>query len=838
MILNRPILLRAAALGQAILCLCLPLRASDLPAESHPSILYDAASVDLIRDRIDREPYSIWWQGIQSLANQGLTMSFTGAAELTKARYGKYLAFAYGMTDSLPYAQKCLEVLQLINPSGNWGAELHNQAEPMMCYCEAYDMLKGSGFNLGSSEIQIRANLATKAQEFRDNLLILLYANNWRVRYLSALGIAAMTLADLPEAESWHDWAESMVMLVFDSSQVVGEGAWAEGPDYLLYSADIYLPYMLAFHRLITGADLINEPSVHLTHDWSWKIRLPNGQRPNFEDSHLTYFYGDLLATVYGDAAGHQWDYETVGDPSNFLANDHWRVDAICYYDDEITGAAPEIAATIFLPEGGHAVFRSGWGWDDVYFFLVGEHGPARTMGLGHDHADATSFILYAYGEMLALDAGYISWDFRTAVNKARNHSMILVDGSGPPSPTQFSAGDADAYLKDFYDIGDLQFCDDSTFYQNASIRRSALFADRGVVILRDRLISSNWRIYDWRLHGNGGGTSGGSFQITSDGAIWGRNGASLKALIQAANSYSYATEPLLLSATVDTHSFAYNQILTHQTLNARIVGSQASLLSALCPYPAGDPPPVMQRLATTSGAAIRIGSRLAWTSPQPNAGEFSGQFDGFGAVRVSGDWFYLAEEDENAALLHLVSCRLFAYRDTLLFSAGQPVTLALDRRGTIWKGHLTAAGNYAVAIYCGQAEPMAILFNGSAVPFTYANQYLSVNLQGSGYLDIEFAPAFSKTLQETAARKSGWEFQASPFDGGVDVRFELTQPGAVRITVCDLLGRIIADSERNYPNSGEFRQRLDSRAWTNGIYFVRMDAEGKMAVQKVVVVR
>jgi hypothetical protein len=836
------------------LSVCIPLfhgtpsRASDLPPERHPGILYDSSSVNLIRDRVGREPYSAWWQGIRSMAIQGLTMNFTGATENTKARYSKYLAFAYVVADSLPYGQKCLEVLQLINPSGNWGAELHNHAEPMMSYSEAYDMLKGSGFNLGSSEAQIRANLAAKAQEFRNNLLILLYANNWRVRYLSALGIAAMTLADHASAESWHDWAESMVMPAFISSQVVGEGAWAEGPDYLLYSADIYLPYMLAFHRLITGADLINEPAVHLTHDWSWKIRLPNGQRPNFEDAHLTYFYGDLLATVYDDAAIHQWDYVTIPDTADLFASDHWRIDAICYFDDAIAPQAPELPATFFLPEAGHAVFRSGWGPDDVYLFLIGEHGPARINGLGHDHADAASFVLYAYGEMLALDAGYISWNLRTAVNKARNHSMILVDGSGPPSSTQFSAGDADAFIKNFYNIGSLQFCDDSTYYQNVSIVRSVLFADSERFIIRDRAISPAWHAYDWRLHGNGGGTSGGSFNLQSDGAVWSRAGASLHALVSTDVVTADAANPLIFTATTDTHSFAYNQILTHSTLNARLWGQSADFLSMLSPIPAGTPPPLQEKIPVSHGVAIGTTTDLAWSSDPGGDHLLTEEIEGFGSIKTEVDWFYLGLENGVAALLHLISCGSFALRDTILFSSDHFITFALDRRGDLWDGYVKGGGSYRLWIYSGDNEPQQVRFNGSPAPFVFIAGQIQVDLAGEGYLQVEFDPN-PLWMGENGASFPGYSpsqtsdpyplhLAASSIGDGLNIFFNLAQPAPVSLMIYDVLGRVVAQHPRVHLPPGEYRQRFDSSTWPSGIYLIHVNAGNTGAVQKVALIR
>ena len=70
-------------------------------------------------------------------------------------------------------------------------------------------------------------------------------------------------------------------------------------------------------------------------------------------------------------------------------------------------------------PEAGLALFREDLGPDARYFLLLGEHGPARQHGFDHEHPDATSLLLYAFGEPLPLDSGYINWDHHNLVNRA-----------------------------------------------------------------------------------------------------------------------------------------------------------------------------------------------------------------------------------------------------------------------------------------------------------------------------------------------------------------------------------------------------------------------------------
>ena len=707
---------------------------SNLPPESHPCILYQEDMIDTIRDRLEREPYSRWWAQTQNMLSWIININFSTATELQKARYSKMLAFGYVMTDSLPYAEKALEGLSMIDPDGNWGgaSNYHAHADPLTFYCETYDMLKGAGYPFAGSENYIRSAIAEKAQEFMNNFwIVMLYQNNWRIRYFAGLGNAAFTLADHSSAESWHDYAENKVREVFSDLQYAGEGAWAEGPYYQMYSARIYMPYLITFQRLITTADMLNEVPVQAVHDWNWKIRMPDSRRPNFEDSHLHYFFSDFFAPV-SDANPEifQWDFQNVPHPDSMDAENYWIPDAICYYDDTLPAVVPDLEPTICLPEAGNMIFRSGWDTDDIYLFLIGEHGDARVKGYGHDHPDATSFLLSAYGEYLALDAGYINWDDRVSVNKPRNHSLILVDGQGPAQPSSSAAGDADAYLKNFYDLGLLQFCSDSTYYRNTHFNRGVLFVDRELFVLRDRLDASSAHTYNWRLHGNGGETSGGEFELTGSQAVWSRENASLYAAVAA-------DVPLTCSATPDTHSFSYNQILTHSTLDAECVAQDLEFLSVLHPVPAGAPAPVIEELTVFNGMAFKLDHGVAAVKPDGQAFTIPESQTGFPSFTAQADFIYCGFENEALTKFALHPGQSLSCNGNECFNSDSPVNFALVKTGLNWQAYVSGTGEFTIDLYIGSPDLPEITFNGEPAEFTYQNGTAVIDLAGQGILEI-----------------------------------------------------------------------------------------------------
>src|SRR4030095_10193764 len=96
--------------------------------------------------------------------------------------------------------------------------------------------------------------------------------------------------------------------------------------------------------------------------------------------------------------------------------------------------------------EGGNAIFRSDWSRDGVVLVANGEHGIANEFardetGLGipvsasHEQADPGGYLLFAFGEQLAIDPGYFTFEERDLVAAPRHHHVVLVDDKAPVHP-------------------------------------------------------------------------------------------------------------------------------------------------------------------------------------------------------------------------------------------------------------------------------------------------------------------------------------------------------------------------------------------------------------------
>jgi hypothetical protein len=600
--------------------------------EVHPFILFRAKNAGTVRARVRREPYRSWYRTIASRAERSFSIDFRKQQDnRVKAHFAMECAFVHFIRGDKKYANQATRILRHIQPKregGPWGDSHLHENDTLVRMCIAYDLLYPYLADHPEANDRFRDRIFRLSKRHRETTLWWQHwhQNNHQTRHYGALCLGAMTVSEMDPSRTrrWFRFGKRW----YDQSyayQSVADGAWAEGPNYFEYSAKVHMIYQFALrHRF--GIDPFQTGPVRRNHEWSLKIRMPDGRRPNYDDASLSYFPSHYLTSVYeGNAAAvYAWDWATMA-ARNWPGFD--RVWAICLYDDTVKPKPPPYNPTLFMPRGGVAVFRSGWDRDAVYLLALGEHGAARVHGAGHEHPDNLSFILHAYGEMLALDGGYIKWDQRHRVNSHDNHNVILVDGRGADSSPLTAAMkkiDDDAYIRNCRTSEHFDFCEIVCNQQGVRKKRSIGFVDRAFFILFDELRpleppgakkhsrdrkrrSEPMRRSDRRpsgdrkrsddrkrsgehkphsytllLHGNGGGRSGGSFAMLREGARWSRKKASLDAVVLALGPLHFATR-------LDEHSFRHGRVRTHAVLKAIQSADKAVFLTLLLPTRPGE---------------------------------------------------------------------------------------------------------------------------------------------------------------------------------------------------------------------------------------------------------
>lgn len=540
-------------------------------------------------------------------------------------------------------------------------------AEELHYWADTLDLLLGADRDaLGSNRAAAVQGVADLAADFYADFMIdnWLFArsllNNHLAKTAAALGLAAIAVngedyaATVPDgrydASSWVDFAMRYTDMAPRDILTDEDGGNAEGGSYLAYSGQDHVLFAWAWHRYTGGADWATAwdpeaPPYHVvgldgpyvvTDPWDanwldrqalWAVRtmLPDGSVAPVDDSTpgARFWYGGLVDATWPHAGLFRWAWERNGYPAGGQVEPF----LVAAYDDDVAAVSPEesgLAPTQVLPYAGAVAFRSGWGVDDTLALLVCEHGKAAAWSQtrwgqyidsngGHEHPDGTSFSVYAGGETLALDSGYLGWPNHAKVNEAWNHSLVLVDGRGPSGsamavppfdlvdgelvltdPTVeggwMPSDDGKTYLVAEDDVdADLGFADVVTAWFGdapyTDVQRRATFLDGRYLVLHDRLVTPDGAThrYTHQLHTHCGGTGGGAFEPSADGAWCTRTGARLDAIVLSPSPVERGSR----EAIHDDGGWAER---THEVIETSVStagGEPAEFLSVLLPEPA-----------------------------------------------------------------------------------------------------------------------------------------------------------------------------------------------------------------------------------------------------------
>ncbi len=572
--------------------------------------------------------------------------------------------------------------LEVPPPLGGTDRDI-NTSEELLQWATAYDTLVGAGYAFGADDQLIRTSLAVLAgalyRDFKTPSLASNYTtvlpNNHRSKSAAALGVAGIVLAEYRPAPAtdpngyydpaaWLEFGIDQVDLVENWLYGTGDGGYGEGPYYQRYGAQNLLPFLRAWDRLTGGRavtiggttipSLYRHPSYQATQRWMLDMTLPDGSMAPVDDGNpgRTYYFG-LAPQDSPEADAFAWRWANAVTPYDTEGSISLAADTIVAYDDTaVSPAPPSGSPTAFYTEAGTAIFRSDWGPDAVESVVLGEHGAAAELGrdrdgLGraasaaHEHPDSGSFMLYAFGERLLLDPGYLTFPTRNLVNKAADHNIVLVDGKGPEDPfvpsIQWAADpagspnvDGQATVSDTFDTSFLDGARVTSRYGSSTARaadvsRRFLFADDRYLVVDDTLDGAGTpdSTFTWLLHGNGGGSSGGTFTAAPTGGRWQQGGARVDAAV--------ATDApdLTFGTTTANHEAPGNVLTTHTALQASATGTDVTGLSLLYPTRTTDPEPAVSTGTGTPQSPLHLvdaaGDRIVDVARDPGGAGTTG---------------------------------------------------------------------------------------------------------------------------------------------------------------------------------------------------------------------
>lgn len=680
----------------------------------------------------------------------------------------------------------------------------------------AYDLLKGAGVPdslLTTSKDLLIEYCGNLHGEIEFNFLNLgffgLHVDNHALRTCGALGLAAVVLSDESNSDSdrqpWK-WFETSLYnidnVLWQSPVRQSEenmlGGYSEGPHYLRFGMKHVLPFFHALGNFVPDTTFnvsFNGDPRNVDHPWhddnydrlfEWiaRIRMPDGRSPSLEDCFVATAWEEL-------AIWEKPEYCPKVDYSRWhpiQPNSLWEMlhhssdDVVADYLCSMTSdQTQEFDLLQVLPNSGNVVFRSGWDSTATYLHFSAKNGLARSSAQGHNQADASSFMLSAHGEILALDAGYLKWDRRDEVGKAENHSMVLVDGSGPATGSIANANGADAYAENDFDLRDLDYAEVRTAYQGTDIVRKALMLRRNHFLLADQMSSGQSHTYRWQLHGYGlenGDSLTGYFDW--DGAngrgLYRKNDALLEVVTVAdGGNVTYSR------ATAD-HEWRYDSLQQHTAFYADVAGSNAAFLSAMVPYATDTP--MVSILGNPSDGAVVVQAG-GYTDVATVSGMAAASSVGLVGDLVSDGGVAVYSVDQNGDFAHffMENGSEMTLGNGDVCSTSVAMDLALEvRDSAMYTGFASTAGT--VWLPGLEFEPLSV--NGlhvSSWQYDIPSQTLVIVMDDEGYFNIHEGVVIG-VEEEMEGEMKIWPVPAQ------DVLKVALDEAQGRLLVIDALGR------------------------------------------------
>lgn len=77
-----------------------------------------------------------------------------------------------------------------------------------------------------------------------------------------------------------------------------------------------------------------------------------------------------------------------------------------------------------------------------------------------------------------------------------------------------------------------------------------------------------------------------------------------------------------------------------------------------------------------------------------------------------------------------------------------------------------------------------------------------------------------------------------NPFNPTTTIHFTIPQDGAVSLKVFDMLGREVMTLLNEYRNAGAHQINFNASSLTSGVYFYKLETNGRSAIQKMLLVK
>jgi len=657
------------------------------------------------------------------------------------------------------------------------------RSKELIDYLIAYDLLRGAGESAASLQASQLKIQAFAGNLYRQSITPLGWftffgtiKNNHTLMTAAALGMAAVVLSEATSTDANQqpaNWAGTGLYHIdnvlwrdaqrqSDSTQVAG---YSEGPYYAKYALLNCLPFFRALGNFLpdgtqpytfggTTRRIRNpyfDPKYTRLYDWLTAIMLPDGRLPALEDSYVDMGMPELALT--GQAKYVKPMYFSKMSGTNMASALAQLRDATvdmraAWLAAAVLPSPQQQPALTVLPSSGNLVFRSGNDSASTYLHVYGRGGLAQANAGGHSQGNASSFIMHAQGQLLALDPGYLSYGRRAEVGQATNHNLVLVDGAGPDIGVAGAGSSTQSAIRAAFRTPQLSYGEVATAYQGTSIVRKTLFVRNSYFVLVDAVSASAAHAYTWQLHGYGleGGTDAtGTFTGNLGGqeGTWQKNGVHLLAHVTATGG-----APTYTTGT-NLHETTYNTAENHTTLLVKQEGvAQTQFLAALHPYSAQAPHVLTTSQPTTAGLSAASDGYIDVAFTQADSVLTTDASDQLRqAVQADGLLnFYSAKADGDFAQLFMQAGTRLQLGAEAVLSSTRRADLSWQRTSaTGYTGYVSRATTLTISLPKG---PISVL--GPAVAnyaYDASLQQLQVVLLAASSFEVELPARTAQPL-------------------------------------------------------------------------------------------
>ena len=621
-------------------------RAEMPPEETHPCLMFGPDEIPAMRERLEREPYSRWWAGVQRSGNmvaQAFTWCMTGDAE-------KAEAVRQGLLRADPTGHHC-----------SCGV-----ATALQGCAEAYDLIYHYEGLTPEEHRIIRAKIANSCERLYLSALQSgagQHPGNQRTRGICALGTAAIVLKGYTDAAHTPlEWLQRALDGVHQEANLAfwrDDGMFIEGPGYSSFTLSIMIPFARYYQRA-SGKWLFDDPRLRNALLYLVYITQPDSQCAAIGTTNMCNVANSLrLCIGAGDPRDQtlfRWALEQWGSLSGGGVRD------LGLFDDSVRPSVAGVPTARFLPVSQEASVRSEWSHRAVALWFKGKDPWLARTHRVYSHGDAGSFVVHAYGELLAVDAGYDHW-VSYDLYPPELHNTLLVDGEGPVSETP-------GLLENAIDAGFVQAGDIVTRVGEVEDRRTFALLDGRWIVIADDIFAAEEHEYQWQIH-TPVSRETGEVVIAGSRASWTgfdpRGDAPGEAAMEAVWAGPVELQPMEKSRWQPFSSDPKTGSYDNWALVAKQRAANVRFLTALCPHPSKEGPPQIETPDVEGGRCVVIrDGPVTYTALAPAGGEMS-----VGGLRSSVRTCVVRESEGKVDWVYATGPGQVAYEGQVLAAVG-----------------------------------------------------------------------------------------------------------------------------------------------------------------------